>query len=195
MLKLTKLVLIFCLLSISWTADLFADWMENTFSLIDSTGIEVRFQYQFYSTTAERDAEGYLRYRDADHFLYQLGQKTVFALDTVWKTYDAATNQVFIHDPDIQFQQMVLKWFKRDTLLTTDKIHQIDSLAYAVQLSSEMSPFDIYFSDQNTLDRIIVYGQDYSLIINIKSINPIKSGLKDPFRLDLPKAFELDLRE
>ncbi|NOZ08633.1 MAG: hypothetical protein GXO91_07140 [FCB group bacterium] len=169
--------------------------MENTFSLIDSTGIEVQFHYQYYAESGERSADGYLRYGDATHFLYQLGEKTVFAVDSVWKTYDATTNQVFIHEPDIQFQQMVLKWLNRDSLLTVEKIHQINSRAYTVQLSDEMSPFDVYFSDQQTLDQIIVYGHDYSLVITVKSLNPIAPEQKDPFKLDLPHAFELDLRE
>ncbi len=191
----SKLAILFTIISFALPADLFQDWLDQIYSYVDSTGVEISFNYQYSAQSKDEISGGFLRYHDSKNFLYQLDKKTVFAVDSVWKTYDKSTNQVFIHDPDLQFEDLVLKWFQRDTLLAPNKVQKISPYAYSVHLSADLSNFDIIFSDNNTVNQIIIYSADDAVIINVESINLISAELKEPFKLALPDAFELDLRE
>ena len=176
-------------------SDIFNNWLDNTFQIMDSTGASITFDLEMISGFNREVQHGELMIDSTRQFRYRLGPKTVVSKNGIWRTYDERTNQVFIHDPDRAFEDNVLQWLDADKLRAA-LVESKDIFSVKLLLSNDIPLMRLNFSpDDSSLQTIVVSAEDYQQNITSLKIEPLDPARGDPFLLDVPDAFELDLRE
>ena len=190
-------LLLFIIFSFIHPNDAVTSWLDEIFPILDSTTVEISFEYSMTSELNEKKDALKLIMTKGKSFRLESKHKIITAENYIWKIFDRRTNQLFIQDPDENFLKILKYWTDNDRIENMS-IVELEKNNYRVNLIDDASShyLVITFSQTESFPQTIKYYDD-NITFRMTKINmrPYGKEINTLFNLDAPGAFILDLRK
>ncbi len=192
---LSKKLLVCIICTLGFSQDHFEKWVNANLSQSDSSILEIKLSHWFVTPYDTSESHGRIVVNKDKKFRFEMGYKTIVSDGIVWKTYDKRSNRLITQWPDSTFENTILVWFDKEKLLNVKRENITSEWEYQLSFSNGIPNAEVHFSKQNDeLMWIDIPGKEYTqrlFGISTGSFN----GNSDIFNLEIPGAFEIDLRE
>ncbi|MBC8213913.1 MAG: hypothetical protein H8E71_04670 [Candidatus Marinimicrobia bacterium] len=190
-----KRLLVCILVTVCFSEDHFDEWVNTYLAQSDSGGLEIELSHWFITPIDTSEAHGRLIVSQDKKFRFEMGYKTIVSDGVVWKTYDERSNRLITQFPDTTFENTILVWFDKEKLLGVKRENINSKWDFRLSFSNKIPDAEIHFSPKDgSLIWIDVLDKEYIQRLYDITIKQY-SGDIEVFQLEIPGAFEIDLRE
>ena len=169
------------------------EWINNNANILKQDIKSVSFQLttdsKFFDKKNDGTLSGKITIGKNKKFRYEMDTRTVVSDGKVWKSYDERTDQIFMHEPDREFEKAIFSWVRLKKIKSLPVILETDG-GYRIPLLGKLNDVRVYFNPGSCSLQSIVITQGeikteiFDVILSSEDSLSLEIGQKSSISID-----------